>query len=407
MSDITTQVKQEKISMDELDNLLGMPGAETVITASDNNAKPKFFSNEKVDLAFIDEPDDLDDPSKNPDDSKKSEDKVVIDDILNDLNDDPSKNQGGRPKIDKSGMVELTQSLFKDGTLLPFDDDKALEDYTIDDFKELINSNFKEKEKAIRESTPQEFFEALPHELQYAAKYVADGGTDLKGLFKALSQAEETKSLDSSTERGQETIVREYLRATNFGTDEEIQDEIESWKDLSKLEAKANQFKPKLDKMQEQILQRQIREQQERKEKQEKASMNYAHSIYDTLAKGDLNGIKLNNKVKSMLYQGLIQPNYPSISGNQTNLFGHLIEKHQFVEPNHELIAEALWLLADPEGYKTELRKETKNEAAKETARQLRFEQTNKNNGESPDDLNKGKERTPGIKRPNKNFFAR
>jgi hypothetical protein len=35
----------------------------------------------------------------------------------------------------------------------------------------------------VASQTPQQFFESLPEELQYAAKYVADGGNDLNQLF--------------------------------------------------------------------------------------------------------------------------------------------------------------------------------------------------------------------------------
>lgn len=409
MSQTTTQTEVTQVSADELDNLLGMPGAATVITPTSTEkpaeepAKPTFFDNGETDLNFLDEEEEDENVIKDP--------AKAVAEIVNDLNppiDDPEKNLGGRPKLDKDGMAQLAKTLIDEGIILPFEDDKPLEEYTVEDYKELFAMNIQEKERTIKEKTPVEFFQSLPPELQYAAKYVADGGTDMKGLFKALAQAEETRSMDISTERGQETVVREYLKATNFGSDEEIQDEIDSWKDLAKLEAKAQQFKPKLDKMQEQLLQRQIQQQEAKRKQQEEASLNYANSIYDTLAKGELNGVKLNNKVQSMLYQGLIQPNYPSISGSQTNLFGHLIEKHQFVEPNHGLIAEALWLLADPEGYRAELRKEAKNTTAAETARQLRFEQANKGSGTgSGEPADDNKTQRPGIKRPTKNFFAR
>lgn len=406
MSQMTTNTEVTQVSADDLDNLLGMPGAETVITAAtatdEPDPKPTFFDNGNTDLSFLDGNDEpIDDPAK------------VVDNIIDDLNPpvpnvNDEKKPGGRPTLDKDGMAQLAKTLIDDGIILPFEDDKPLEEYTLEDYKELFSMNIQEKERSVKEKTPVEFFQSLPPELQYAAKYVADGGTDMKGLFKALAQAEETKSMDISTERGQETVVREYLKANNFGSDEEIQDEIDSWKDLAKLEAKAQQFKPKLDKMQEQLLQRQIQQQEAKRKQQEEASLNYANSIYDTLAKGELNGIKLNNKVQSMLYQGLIQPNYPSISGAQTNLFGHLIEKHQFVEPNHGLIAEALWLLADPDGYRAELRKEAKNETAAETARQLRFEQANKGSGTGTNEpVDRSREQRQAIKRPNKNFFTR
>ena len=58
---------------------------------------------------------------------------------------------------------------------------------------------------------------SLPQELQMAAKYVHDGGSDLKGLFSALAQSEATKELSTDSERGQEYITKNYLEATNFG----------------------------------------------------------------------------------------------------------------------------------------------------------------------------------------------
>ena len=86
----------------------------------------------------------------------------------------------------------------------------------------------------VRKETPAKFFESLPEELKIAARYVYDGGQDLKGLFSTLAQTEETKSIDIKSERGQERIIQEYLSATGYGTAEEIAEEIEVWKDLGK-----------------------------------------------------------------------------------------------------------------------------------------------------------------------------
>ena len=69
--------------------------------------------------------------------------------------------------------------------MLPFDDDgKSLEDYNAKDFEELIEANIEEARAEVRRETPKQFFDALPNELKVAARYVADGGTDLKSLFK-------------------------------------------------------------------------------------------------------------------------------------------------------------------------------------------------------------------------------
>jgi len=76
------------------------------------------------------------------------------------------------------------------------------------------------------------------------------------------------------------------------------------------------------------------------------------------------------------LFSGLVQPNYPSISGKPTNLLGHLLEKYQFVEPRHDLIAEALWLLADPNGYKNRVKEQGSKQATEKVVKQLKTEQS-------------------------------
>jgi hypothetical protein len=276
--------------------------------------------------------------------------------------------------------------MIEEGSLVPFDDDKPLEEYTTKDFRELFEANFQERENKIRENTPKEFFQALPEELQIAAKYVADGGQDLKGLFRTLAQVEEIVQLDPENEYDQEEIARQYLYATNFGTPEEIESEIEDWKDINKLGQKAQQFKPKLDAMQEQIVARQLAEQELKKEQQEKAAKVYTDNVYNTLVAGELGGIKLDKKTQSLLYSGLVQPNYPSISGKPTNLLGHLLEKYQFVQPNHSLIAEALWLLADPDGYKGKVREIGSKAATEKVVRQLKTEEQRKITSSTQDD---------------------
>ena len=83
---------------------------------------------------------------------------------------------------------------------------------------------------------------------------------------------------------------------------------------------------------------------------------------------------------------GLTQAQYPSVSGRPTNLLGHLLERYQFVEPNYPLIAEALWLLSDPDGYRKNLQVVGKNQATEQVVRQLKTEQARKNSYTANDD---------------------
>jgi hypothetical protein len=356
-----------------IDEMFGMPGAENVMLPAEEEEKPKsVFSKETTDTSFLDK------PVSKEEAAKKEEVEETIAELDNLITQEEDAGNKGRPKIDKSGLADLAVKMIEEGTLIPFDDDKPLEEYTTKDFRELFEANFQERENAIRENTPKEFFNALPEELQYAAKYVADGGTDLKGLFRTLAQVEEMRQLDPENEYDQEEIARQYLYATQFGTPEEIEEEINDWKDMDRLKQKANQFKPKLDRMQEEIVARQLAEQEVKKQQQEEAARVYTDNVYSTLVNGEIGGIRLDKKVQSMLYSGLVQPNYPSISGKPTNLLGHLLEKYQFVEPRHDLIAEALWLLADPNGYKTKIKEQGGKQATEKVVRQLKTEQSRK-----------------------------
>ena len=368
----STTVGQADVNIDEL---FGLPGAENVMLPENGEEpeKPKtMFTKEVVDTTFLDKP-----IAKEAMALKEEVNEAIaeLDDLISQEEDAGNK---GRPKVDKSGLLELASKMIEEGALVAFDDDKPLEEYTTKDFRELFEANATERENKVREDVPREFFNALPEELQYAAKYVADGGQDLKGLFRTLAHVEEMRQLDTTNEYDQGEIARQYLHATNFGTPEEIESEIQDWRDLDRLEQKANQFKPKLDRMQDEIIAQQLAEQEYRKEQQQHAAKTYTDNIYNTLSIGELGGIKLDKKVQSMLYSGLVQPSYPSISGKPTNLLGHLLEKYQFTEPRHDLIAEALWLLSDPNGYKNKVREQGSRTATEKVVRQLKTEEARK-----------------------------
>jgi hypothetical protein len=408
-----------------LDEVFGQPGAESVMLPADEvepepeETKSNLFSRpEEIDTTFIDK---TETTTETPEKEMTPQEKIdstpdsVVDEALSELDDaitaeESGETKTGRRKTDKSGLQELASKMIEEGTLFGFDDDKPLEEYTTKDFRELFEANFQEREAKIRQDTPKEFFNSLPQELQVAAKYVADGGTDMKGLFRTLSHVEEIIQLDPDNENHQAEIARQYLTATNFGTPEEIQEEIETWSDIEKLDKKARQFKPKLDKMQEQIVAHQLAEQEQKKAQQEQAASQYMDNVYNTLSTGQLGDLKLDRKTQNHLYGGLVQPNYPSISGKPTNLLGHLLEKYQFVEPRHDLIAEALWLLSDPNGYKEKIKGLGSRAAVEKTVRQLKTAQSNKNTSSSrvsnSNTSRRKPTRKPTVQRKN-NMFKR
>ena len=426
---VKSKVETLDIDLDEIFN--GAPSGSAITLPEESKTnKPNILSglNKKADFTFADVDDDgVDDLSNKKSVETKEEtgdledvlpeptNEAVesADDILDALDDETEddlekKEKRGRKSI--NGISDVFSKLIKDDKIVPFDDEKSLDDYSAKDWEELIEANLEEKANQVRRETPKQFFASLPQELQIAARYVADGGQDLKGLFNTLGTVEETKSLNVKSESDQETIIKEYLGATGYGTSEEIAEEIEIWKDLGKLEQQASKFKPKLDKMQEKIVVKKLQEQDLKKKQQEQASKQYMSSVYETLKDGSLGDIKVDRKTQAMLYNGLVQPTYPSVSGKNTNLLGHLLEKYQFVEPNYTLISEALWLLQDPDGYKAKIMDKGAQKSVEQTVRKLKTEQVNAGGSNSLgiQDKEESSKKSTGRKLPRtNNIFKR
>jgi hypothetical protein len=412
------QTSVSSVSIESIDDFLPMPGAESIVTSDEEDEKLTIFSKPKsVDMSFLEkDTDDSDDDSDDSDKKKKptsADTESAFAELDADLEDeDPASGEekkAGRKKIDKSGMVETFSKLIEEGLIVPFEDDKSLEDYSVKDWKELIQANFEEKEKAIREQTPKEFFESLPSELQYAAEYVAKGGTDMKGLFRALSQTEEVRSLDPRNDEHQEIIARQYLQATNFGggDNELIEDQLQEWIEAGTIAKKAQQFKPKLDQMQEEVVQSKLAQQEQFRAEQQKKKEEYMENIYNTLKPSELNGVKIDSKRQKFLWDELTTVKYESMTGRPTNLLGKLLEDHQFGKsPRYDLIAETLWLLSDPDDYKENIRKQAKNEVTQDTVRKLKTEEARKI-ASTVKDEEEDKPSGRKIPRPAANIFKR
>ncbi len=415
MSDQTTKVQ---VSPEELNELLG-PGADSILLQEET--KPNFFARGDTDLSFLKpKTKEVEKKKEEPkteviedkkEDQKEPATQEDIKDLLSEViktekTEEPKEGSQGRPKVNKDAAIELTKKLIEKGLFVPFDDEKALEDYTTADFEELYEANIKNKEDEIRSKTPVEFFDSLPQEMQYAAKYIADGGQDLKGLFKVLSEVEEVRSLSEDVPEDQETIAREFLTVTNFGTPEEINDEVTSWKDLGKLPEKAEKFKPRLEKLRTEQIAHKLSQQENLRKSQLKAAQDYQNSVYEVLKPSEINGLKLDKKTQGSLYSGLTQAQYPSISGRNTNMLGHLLEKYQFVEPNHALIAEALWLLSDPEGYRSKVKEQAKSDTTEAIVRKLKTEETRKIASVSTSEKEESRPSSKKLQRTS-NFFKR
>ena len=387
------ETKMESIDLSEFDLLPGA-GAEDVIT-------PTVLTNPKQVDIKIDENIDDDDEGE---EGKEKNKEVNLDDVIPSLSpDDDNEGKDGSHKVYNN--ADIFKKLIEKKLIIPFEDDKPLEEYTEKDFIELMETNIEERSKDIEAKVQEEFFSSLPRELQMATKYVVDGGTDLQGLFRALLQSNQVQQLDANEPSHQEHIARAYLHATNFGTSEIIEDQIREWYENGTLEKRAKQFKPVIDKMQEEVVNKQLQEQEKFKQQQIEKRKAFIDNIANVLKAGELNGIKIDKKRQEMLFNEMTTTKYQARNGFPTNLFGKLLDDYQWGDkPRYDLIAEALWLLAEPEEYKKAIRESGKKEAAEETVRKLKMAQES---GESNSSMPEDKSERRTIKRKQRNIFER
>lgn len=387
------ETKMESIDLSEFDFLPGA-GAEDVIT-------PTVLTNPKEVDIKIDENTDDDDEGE---EGKEKNKEVNLDDVIPSLSpDDDNEGKDGSHKVYNN--ADVFKKLIEKKLIIPFEDDKPLEEYTEKDFIELMETNIEERSKDIEAKVQEEFFSSLPKELQMATKYVVDGGTDLQGLFRALLQSNQVQQLDANEPSHQEHIARAYLHATNFGTSEIIEDQIREWYENGTLEKRAKQFKPVIDKMQEEVVNKQLQEQEKFKQQQIEKRKAFIDNIANVLKVGELNGIKIDKKRQEMLFNEMTTTKYQARNGFPTNLFGKLLDDYQWGDkPRYDLIAEALWLLAEPEEYKKAIRESGKKEAAEEAVRKLKMAQES---GESNSSMPEDKSERRTIKRKQRNIFER
>ena len=309
----------------------------------------------------------------------------------------------------KDETLAALEDLVKTGTILLFEGDKALKDYSKKEQVELIQANIDRVREETEESAPAEFFDSIPESLKFAAKYHADGGKDLKSIYKYLAENEEIKELDITTEEGQEKTVRTYLKMGGDMNPQEIEEELNSLKDLpGALEKKAKLYKPKVDAKQQQIIDKEIADQETRKIQHEKATVKYRETVITTLSAGELDGIKITPTIQNMLFEGLTKSNYPSVSGRSTNLLGHLLEQNNYVKPNPVLISKVLWLLKDPKGYEEAIIASANKEHVIDTIKKLKTASDNKTtNSTTAQITNQNKTAAKTIANPKKNIFSR
>lgn len=270
-------------------------------------------------------------------------------------------------------------SLIEKGVIMPFEgEEDKINDYTPEEFAELIEANIEgAKERAkeeVKEAAEAEMINELPPVFNIAYNYYKEGGKDTQSLLRALSQAVDVTSLDPDNGDDHEKIVRLYFKETqsHLMSPEEIESEILSLKTKGELGRKAESLHPKLIAIEESKIQKRLDAEAHEREIRRKEYQEYENSVAQALSKGEIGGVKIDRKTQELLYSGLLARNYTTRAGHQTSLFGHLLEKYQFIEPNPEKLLKALWVLADEDGFTDKMKSAGREEQHIETKKTLK-----------------------------------
>jgi hypothetical protein len=142
-----------------------------------------------------------------------------------------------------------------------------------------------------------------------------------------------------------------------------------------------------------------------------KASERYAETIFKVLDNPTLNGIPLSEKEQTMLYYGLSDnTQYQDRNGDATNALGHLIERYQFGDnADPSVLAEALWLMADPQGYRNKVLSLGKQRQDTRTVRNLKTAEGEKTTSSNKGDGAKAPaaRKAPIRRKPGQSMFSR
>lgn len=248
----------------------------------------------------------------------------------------------------KTKIPEGTEDLLSD-LLTPEQKKELLEIKDKDKIAEKTKQFIKENMEEIRKETLVSFYESLPEEAQLLIQYVLNEGSDVKEFMRTL--------IDSSvaTDRmSDEDIVREYFKSKNF-SEQDIEDEIKLYKEKGVLSQKANKYRIEIENISDNRLKEKLKEQEEIKKRKQEYTKWYADELKKTLE-------SFPPGVRSDIAVGLLNSDKRSLSGHKINELYYLLEEYQIRKPDLKRVAEALWLLKDPDGFKNNIKETFKNE---------------------------------------------
>lgn len=261
---------------------------------------------------------------------------------------DNANNSDKKQNASKTKIPAGTEDFLSD-LLTPEQKKELLEIKDKDKIAEKTKQFIKENIEDIKKETLVSFYDSLPEEAQLLIQYILNEGTDVKDFMKTLIDG--TVDTDRMSD---EDVVREYFKSKNF-SDQDIEDEIRLYKEKGVLGQKASKYRSEIENMSDNRLKEKIKEQEEIKKRKQEYTKWYAEELKKTLESFPAN-------VRSDIAVGLLNSDKRSLSGHKINELYYLLEEYQIRKPDLKRVAEALWLLKDPDGFKNNIKETFKNE---------------------------------------------
>ena len=160
--------------------------------------------------------------------------------------------------------------------------------------------------------------------------------------------------------------------------------------------------------MNEEEINKKLEEQNEIRKQREQRNIEYINTTGKALSSQTLNGIPLDRGTASKLFHGLVENKFPLSNNNNGNMLSYFIDQYQWVKPNPELLAEALWLLSDPDDYRKRVAGVLEKEFTESHYRKLQTAEQSAAKPSSPTERTSDtiKRKVVGSEQKN-NFFGR
>lgn len=219
-----------------------------------------------------------------------------------------------KTKLDDSFKQGLDK-LFKENKLNPYSDGTEtgyIVPETFEDVLELIEENKKSWVEGAKAKDREELVDEILATKSPAWKFLIQNSenykdpADLIPLITAVQNQEYSNSLDPKEVTDQEKIVRASLSIQGLPP-QAIEDEITDLKERNKLEKRATDLKPVLDKFNANQTAQELERKSKEDQKTEAFWNKHYQSLEDTVFKSkDLDGVKLKDEHKRLIASALI-----------------------------------------------------------------------------------------------------